>query len=52
MSELDDIKSASGDYYKWALKARKKYLLLLQQYNHLQREVEEYHFSIYILFYM
>ena len=28
------------------------YLLLLQQYNHLQREVEEYHFSIYILFYM
>ena len=31
MSELDDIKSASGDYYKWALKARKKYLLLLQQ---------------------
>ena len=24
MSELDGIKSASGDYYKWALEARKK----------------------------
>lgn len=31
MSELDGIKSASGDYYKWALEARKKYLLMLQQ---------------------
>lgn len=31
MSELDGIKSAAGDYYKWALEARKKYLLMLQQ---------------------
>lgn len=31
MSELDGIKSTSGDYYKWALEARKKYLLMLQQ---------------------
>lgn len=31
MSELDGIKSAAADYYKWALEARKKYLLMLQQ---------------------
>ena len=34
MSELDGIKSASGDYYKWALEARKKYLLC---YNKLTK---------------
>lgn len=29
--DLDEIKSAAGSYYRWALQARKRYLLLLQQ---------------------
>lgn len=30
-NEIDGIKAAAGEYYKWALLARKRYYLLLQQ---------------------
>ena len=39
MSDLEDIKSVTGDYYKWALEARKKYLLLLQQSDETIAEI-------------
>lgn len=39
MSELDDIKKYTGEYYKWALEARKKYLLLLQQTDETIAEI-------------
>ena len=29
--DLDEIRAAAGSYYRWALQARKRYLLLLQQ---------------------
>ena len=29
--DLDEIRTAAGSYYRWALQARKRYLLLLQQ---------------------
>lgn len=39
MSDLDDIKTVTGDYYAWALSARKKYLLLLQQSDETIAEI-------------